>query len=139
MMMTPFEFQHRVLFQHCDPAGMVFYPRYFEMINACVETWFEQDVEVPFNQMHLQLGLSVPTVSTQTKFHAPSHLGDRLIFQMQVHKLGSSSLQLKISVSCDEQLRLTNETTLVLVEQKSGRPTPWRQHSCFNTLTNTSL
>jgi 4-hydroxybenzoyl-CoA thioesterase len=138
-MMTPFEFHHRVLFQHCDPAGMVFYPRYFEMINACVETWFEQEVEVPFNQMHLQLGLSVPTVSTQTKFHAPSHLGDRLIFQMQVQKCGSSSLQLNISVSCDEQLRLTNETTLVLVEQKSGRPTPWRQYSCFNKLTDTSL
>jgi 4-hydroxybenzoyl-CoA thioesterase len=139
MMMTPFEFHHRVLFQHCDPAGMVFYPRYFEMINACVETWFEQEVKVPFKQMHLQLGLSVPTVSTQTKFHSPSHLGDRLIFKMQVHKLGSSSLQLNISVSCDQQQRLTNETTLVLVEQKSGRPTPWRQHSCFNTLTNTSL
>jgi 4-hydroxybenzoyl-CoA thioesterase len=138
-MMTPFEFHHRVLFQHCDPAGMVFYPRYFEMINACVETWFEQEVEVPFNQMHLQLGLSVPTVSTQTKFHAPSHLGDRLIFQMQVQKCGGSSLQLNISVSCDEQLRLTNETTLVLVEQKSGRPTPWRQYSCFNKLTDTSL
>ena len=136
-MMTPFKFHHRVLFQHCDPAGMVFYPRYFEMINACVETWFEQEVGVPFNEMHLQLGLSVPTVSTETKFHAPSHLGDRLIFQMEVRKRGNTSLQLNISASCDAQLRLTNETTLVLVEQKNGRPTPWSEHLSFNKLTDT--
>lgn len=135
--MKLFEFQHPVLFQHCDPAGIVFYPRYFEMINACVETWFEQEVGVPFNQMHLQLGLSVPTASTETKFHAPSHLGDQLIFRLKIDKLGTSSLLLHITVLCEAQVRLTNETTLVLVEQKSGRPTPWRHHSHFNNLTHT--
>ena len=82
--MTLFEFQHPVLFQHCDPAGIVFYPRYFEMVNACVETWFDQEIGVSFNQMHLQLGLSVPTVLTETKFHAPSHFCDHLIFQLKI-------------------------------------------------------
>jgi len=135
--MSLFEFQHRVLFQHCDPAGMVFYPRYFEMINACVETWFEQEINVSFSRMHLQLGLSVPTLSTQTQFSAPSHLGDRLVFQLQVIKQGNTSLQMRITALCKGQIRLTNETTLVLVEQKSGRPTPWHQHPCFSGLTHT--
>jgi len=132
--MTLFEFHHRVLFQHCDPAGMVFYPRYFEMINACVETWFEQDLKVPFKQLHLQLGLSVPTASTQTKFHAPSHLGDQLVFQLQLLKLGNTSLQLSINALCEGQLRLRNETTIVLIEQNNGRPTPWQRHKCFSGL-----
>ena len=135
--MTLFEFQHPVLFQHCDPAGIVFYPRYFEMVNACVETWFDQEIGVSFNQMHLQLGLSVPTVLTETKFHAPSHLGDHLIFQLKIAKLGSSSLLLQITVLCEAQIRLTNETTVVLVDQQSGRPTRWSQHAQFNTLTHT--
>ncbi|MEL6103010.1 MAG: acyl-CoA thioesterase, partial [Pseudomonadota bacterium] len=26
-----FQFLQKVLFKHCDPAGIVFYPRYFEM------------------------------------------------------------------------------------------------------------
>tara|TARA_B100000780_G_scaffold72530_1_gene48600 strand:+ start:1969 stop:2307 length:339 start_codon:yes stop_codon:yes gene_type:complete len=73
--MPSFEFKHPVLFQHCDPAGMVFYPRYFEMVNACVETWFADKLLVSFKRLHLELGLSVPTVSTQTNFCAPSRLG----------------------------------------------------------------
>ncbi len=73
--MPSFEFKHPVLFQHCDPAGMVFHPRYFEMVNACVETWFADKLLVSFKRLHLELGLSVPTVSTQTNFCAPSRLG----------------------------------------------------------------
>ena len=30
-----------VQFAHCDPAGIVFYARYFEIINEVVEDWFE--------------------------------------------------------------------------------------------------
>ena len=36
------QFEEEVLGRgaHTDPAGIVFYPRYFEMINAQVEDWF---------------------------------------------------------------------------------------------------
>jgi 4-hydroxybenzoyl-CoA thioesterase len=135
--MPSFEFKHKVLFQHCDPAGMVFYPRYFEMINACIETWFDEELLSSFKRMHLELGLSVPTASTQTDFRAPSHLGDLLVFQLQVEKLGNTSLHLQINVTCDGQLRLTNDTTLVLIEQHNGCPSPWRKHPCFDSLTHT--
>lgn len=37
-----FTFTQKVLFKHCDPAGIVFYPRYFEIINDCIEAFFEQ-------------------------------------------------------------------------------------------------
>jgi len=135
--MLQFDYHQPILFQHCDPAGIVFYPRYFEMINACVETWFEEDLKVPFKQLHLQLGLSVPTASTQTNFHMPSLLGDHLVFQLQLLKLGNTSIQLRINALCEGQLRLSNETTIVLIEQQNGRPTPWQQHNCFSGLTHT--
>ena len=34
---SPFTAEMTVAFRHCDPAGIVFYPRYFEMINDFVE------------------------------------------------------------------------------------------------------
>ena len=135
--MPSFEFKHPVLFQHCDPAGMVFYPRYFEMVNACVETWFAEKLLVSFKRLHLELGLSVPTVSTQTNFCAPSRLGDLLVFQLHVAKIGSTSLSLKINVTCDGQLRLTNDTTLVLIEQHTGSPSLWLKHPEFASLSHT--
>ena len=32
----------QIEFNHCDPAGIVFYPRYFEMVNSVVENFFRE-------------------------------------------------------------------------------------------------
>ena len=39
--MSAFQREILVRFGHCDAAGWVFYPRYFEMISDFVEDWFE--------------------------------------------------------------------------------------------------
>ena len=54
----------KVLFKHCDPAGIVFFPRYFEMMNDCVETFFDE-IGLPFDDMHTWGG--VPTVNVSSR------------------------------------------------------------------------
>ena len=39
-----------IRFQHCDPAGIVFYPRFFEFTNQVVEDWFEEELGLPSHQ-----------------------------------------------------------------------------------------
>ncbi|KAF5290196.1 hypothetical protein FQR65_LT20676 [Abscondita terminalis] len=39
-------------FRHCDPAGIVFYPRYAEMINDTVEHWFKHGLGMDFDCLH---------------------------------------------------------------------------------------
>lgn len=128
----PFTTQRKVRFQHCDPAGIVFYPRYFEMINSVVEDWFEEVVQRDFNQLHVESGTGVPTAAIDTQFHAPSRLGERLTFELAVQAVGRSSLTLQITAYCGEQKRLTSNSTLVYVDLNSGKPMPWteamRQH-----------
>jgi 4-hydroxybenzoyl-CoA thioesterase len=127
-----FTTQRKVRFQHCDPAGIVFYPRYFEMINSVVEDWFEEIVQRDFNQLHVESGTGVPTAAIDTQFHAPSRLGERLTFELAVQTVGRSSLTLQITAYCGEQKRLTSNSTLVYVDLNSGKPMPWteamRQH-----------
>jgi len=127
-----FTTQRKVRFQHCDPAGIVFYPRYFEMINSVVEDWFEEIVQRDFNQLHVESGTGVPTAAIDTQFHAPSRLGERLTFELAVQAVGRSSLTLQITAYCGEQKRLTSNSTLVYVDLNSGQPMPWteamRQH-----------
>jgi hypothetical protein len=41
--MSQFTKQEKVRFQHVDYAGIVFYPRFLEMLNCLVEDWFEED------------------------------------------------------------------------------------------------
>ena len=40
-----FVLSRQIEFNHCDPAGMVFYPRYFEMISATVERFLADEID----------------------------------------------------------------------------------------------
>jgi len=117
-----FTFPQKVLFKHCDPAGIVFYPRYFEMLNDCVEAFFDQDLALPFADLHKAGG--VPTAEISTRFQAPSRHGDALVISLRVTHVGRSSLALAFRATCHDETRFIATSTLVLVNG-NGRPTPW--------------
>lgn len=110
------------MFKHCDPAGIVFYPRYFEMINDCVETFFDRVLAMPFDMVHADA--AVPTVQISTHFTAPSRLGDVIDIALMVTKIGTTSMDLNIRADCCDQPRFTTVSTLVYVDG-AGRSQPW--------------
>lgn len=115
---------YAIEFNHCDPAGIVFYPRYFEITNSVVENFFADIVGHSFAQIHLGSPKSgVPTVSIQTDFLAPSRLGDRVEFALEVEKLGGASMTVLIVGQMGDEIRLRARITLVWVNE--GRPAPW--------------
>jgi len=120
-----FTLQQKVRFQHCDPAGIVFYPRYFEMINTTVEEWFAQRLRVPFEMLHGPLGAAVPTASINVAFHAPSRLGDVLDFRLKPTRIGRSSVGLSIEAYCGSEKRLSMESTLVFTRAGANGPDSW--------------
>ena len=111
-----------VEFNHCDPAGIVFYPRYFEMTNSVVENFFADEGGHSFARMMAE-GQGVPTARLETNFHAPSRLGDRLDFTLAVTRIGGASIHVTLTARCAQELRITADLTLVWVQ--SGRPAPW--------------
>ena len=117
-----FEFSQKVLFKHCDPAGLVFYPRYFEMINDCIETFFSDVIGWPFEEMHKTGG--VPTVQINTKFSVPSRHGDQLLLKLTATELGERSFATNITAYANNEERFSADTVLVYVNE-AGRPTSW--------------
>ena len=111
-----------VEFNHCDPAGIVFYPRYFEMTNSVVENFFAEVGGYSFARMMAE-GQGVPTARLETNFHAPSRLGDRLDFTLAVTRIGGASIGFTLTARCGPELRITADLTLVWVQ--TGRPAPW--------------
>ncbi|WP_298148713.1 acyl-CoA thioesterase [Flavobacterium sp.] len=103
-----------IRFRHCDYAGIVFYPRYFEMLNDLVEDFFAEVLERPFSKIHETNG--IPTVQLQTRFSAPARIGDRITKKLNVRKIGSSSVVFKFSFTgAHDQEILSGEATLVNV------------------------
>jgi len=117
-----FRFPQKVLFKHCDPAGIVFYPRYFEMLNDAVEALFADVLLWPFEDIHPTGG--VPTVAIDVVFKAPSRHGDQLILEIALKSLGRTSLGLQTTALAGDQVRFVANHTLVLVDG-TGRPAPW--------------
>ena len=115
--------QIRVEFNHCDPAGIVFYPRYFEMTNSVCENFFREVVGYSYHAMMAD-GIGVPTARIETDFRAPSRLGDVLDWCLVVERVGGSFATLRLEAYCGQQLRLTTRLTLVWLPQEN-RPARW--------------
>ena len=117
-----FEYPQKVLFKYCDPAGIVFFPRYAELLNDAVETFFADVLKWPFEEMHPEAG--VPTAQLSMDFKAPSFHGDMLNLQITIQKIGRASLQLQTTALCQTETRFIADQTLVCVDG-SGRPMSW--------------
>ncbi|MEY3959715.1 MAG: hypothetical protein RIR14_369 [Pseudomonadota bacterium] len=107
----------QIEFNHCDPAGIVFYPRYFEMTNSVVENFFADEIGRSFAQMHNDgMKNGVPTVHIEADFVAPSRLGDKVDFTLVVRKLGGSSVTVEITGRMGDEVRMRARIALVWID-----------------------
>lgn len=113
-----------IRFQHCDPAGIVFYPRYTEMINATVEDWFEH-IGLSFADIHGPMNAAIPAVSLNIDFKMPTRLGERLVLALAVERVGTSSVGLAIDAMLGNEIRFRAKLTLVHISKTDYRPRTW--------------
>lgn len=123
--MSVFTTQVAIRFRHCDPAGIVFYPRYFEILNDVVEDWFAS-LGWGFDGMMDPDGIAVPLAAIETTFAAPSRLGEELRATIEIAAMGRTSCALQVilaGATGDERVRF--RPTLVCVRRATLRPEPW--------------
>jgi 4-hydroxybenzoyl-CoA thioesterase len=118
--------QRPIRFAECDPAGIVFFPRFLEMMNDLTEDWFEQGLGVPFDELHFVRRYGVPLVHTRVEFLKACRMGERLTLELEVETLGRSSIVLRIRgrVGGEERLRLRHKLAMVTVETGRLRAMP---------------
>lgn len=114
----------QIEFNHCDPAGIVFYPRYFEMVNSVIENFFADVVGRSFASMHNGASNGVPTVAMEAVFQRPSRLGDKVRFTLQLEKIGGSSVRMLVAGFGPDGLRLKAHMTLAWIDGMKAAPWP---------------
>jgi len=120
--MTLFSKIDRIRFAQCDAAGIVFFPRYFEMLNGLLEDWFDQALGVGFATLHLERDLSTPTVHLECDFNRPSRLGEDVTLSLRLVDLGHSSFSLEFLIRHGAEQRLRARSVIVFVDRSSGKP-----------------
>ncbi|WP_254694581.1 acyl-CoA thioesterase [Alloyangia pacifica] len=124
-MSQTFTIRRQVEFNHCDPAGIVFYPRYFEMISAVQERFFADAVGRGWDRMISGTGMATPMGQIDCRFHAPSRLGDWLDLSLGVKRIGGSSATFLITCTSGDERRFTCQATVIHADVAQGTSAAW--------------
>ena len=74
----------------CDPAGIVYYPRFFEWFDECTAALFEAAGLKKWDLVRGR-GIVIPMVDTRSRFLLPSRFGDDLAVESTVTRFGNAS------------------------------------------------
>jgi len=113
-----------IRFAHCDPAAIVYFPRFFDLAHRTMEDWFNDGVGVSFPEMIRQRRIGTPTVKIHCDFFKPLRMGDTLRFELRVTKIGNASVDLDYVGTKDGTKHLQIQQTLVFMNLDSVQATP---------------
>jgi len=121
-----FSRERLIRFSHCDPAGIVYFVNFFDMVGGVVEDWFREAIGLPFQEMHLERRIGFPIVNTGCEFFRPAHLGDTLRLELAIARLGRSSIEFVIdgSVAGEEKFRARHKVAMVSLDSFRAAPIP---------------
>jgi 4-hydroxybenzoyl-CoA thioesterase len=119
-----------VRFSHCDPAGIVYFPHYFDMFNGLIEDWYTHELGHDYAELILASRLGFPFVHIECDFKIPSRMGEVIEMTLLVERIGRSSLGIAIICHRDglERLRARMVTAMMSLEtrQPVALPPPLR-------------
>jgi 4-hydroxybenzoyl-CoA thioesterase len=107
-----------VRFSHCDPAGIVYFPHYFDMFNGLIEDWYGQELGYDYAALIMGDRYGFPFVHIECDFKVPSRIGETIDLTLLVEHVGRSSLAIAIVCHRDgiERLRARMVTAMILLQ-----------------------
>jgi len=125
-MAQTFRTERKIRFSHCDPAGIVYFVNFFDMVSGAVEDWFGEAIGWTFNDMHIHRRVGFPIVNTGCEFFRPCHLGDVLTLELEIARLGRSSIEFGVTgrVLGDEKFRARHKVALMSLDTQRALPIP---------------
>jgi 4-hydroxybenzoyl-CoA thioesterase len=106
----------------CDPAGIVYYPRYFAYFDNCTAALFEA-AGLPKHEMLKAYGIvGIPMVDTRARFLAPSHFGDDVIVESSITEWRRSSFDVQHKLFRREVLAVECSETRVWAVRSTADP-----------------
>jgi 4-hydroxybenzoyl-CoA thioesterase len=114
-----FRVSYPIRFSHCDPAGQVYFPRFFDLLHDALEDWFNLGLQERFADFLMKQQLGTPTVGTQCDFVSPARFGDTLVLELTILRLGNSSIELAFNGTIDGRVCLKCRHTICIFSTKT--------------------
>jgi acyl-CoA thioesterase FadM len=85
-----------IRFSHCDPAGIVYFARYFDLLNGVVEDWFSGALGLDYHAFIRDRRVGLGYAHAAIDYARPCRMGERLGFAVLVERIGGGSLALSV-------------------------------------------
>ena len=107
----------------CDPAGIVFNPRFFEFFDASTWLLFEAALGVKPQNLYTAYGLiGIPLVDARANFMRAVKFGDTVEIATQVTRFGRSSFDVEHRLSVGGELHIEGQETRVWAAKDPADP-----------------
>jgi 4-hydroxybenzoyl-CoA thioesterase len=107
----------------CDPAGIVYYPRYFQMFDTSTAELFRAALGCTKLEMMRRFDFAgFPMVDTGARFSMPSRFGDEVTIESRIVRLGRSSFGVEHRLMRRSQIAIEAHEKRVWVRRKPGAP-----------------
>jgi len=113
-----------VRFSHCDPAGIVYFARYFDMMNGVVEDWFAGALGLDYHDIIGRRRTGLGYVSAQVEFLRPARMGEVLVFVPLIERIGGASATLSLRGYNAGQPALAGRLVMVTTSLETHRAIP---------------
>lgn len=113
----------KIRFSHCDPAGIVFMPRFFELLNGVCEDWFAA-IGHDYKSLIMTRRLGVGYAHASANFRHPVFMGDVLRFTLEIERLGTKSFTLALAAQQQATEILTATLVVVTTDLDTRRSVP---------------
>ncbi|HEY7246872.1 MAG TPA: thioesterase family protein [Xanthobacteraceae bacterium] len=112
----------RIEWGDCDPAGIIFYPRYFAFFDASTSALIERALGMTKRQYLKKYDFDGhPLVSAHSRFLIPTRFGDEVIIESMVTQFRRSSFDLRHRLTKDGALAVEGFETRVWVKGDPAR------------------
>ena len=116
-----FETRHEIAFGDCDPAGILFYPNHFRLMDATFHRWLAT-AGLDQSSIRAETGaVGTGLLDAGATFRAPLSPGDTLRHELRVEAWGRRTLRLAYRGFLSGRLALEGHETRGLFVRAPGR------------------
>jgi 4-hydroxybenzoyl-CoA thioesterase len=113
----------RIEWGDCDPAGIIYYPRYFAIFDASTTHLIEHATgmkKIEYLRNYDFLGH--PVVETRAQFRLPTRFGDDVVIESRIAACGRSSFTVEHRLTLNNALAAEGSETRVWVGRDPADP-----------------
>lgn len=111
----------RIEWGDCDPAGIVYFPRYAEWFDACTAALLEA-AGFPKADLVRTRGIVIPMVNTRSEFLIPLRFGEETVVESTITRFGRSSFDVHHRMLKGEELAVECFETRVWTRMTPSGP-----------------